>query len=99
MGLECLYHLCSSNKLNLTLHCSKELMLLITINDCVEISPPIVEELMLLDAHGMEYDVSLYTMLLVLAPVICVICDNPRASKVNNHLGPSSKMFCRIFMV
>ena len=63
-------------------------------------SPPIVEELMLLEARGVEaYDASLHTMVLVQAPVICVICDNPRASEVTNHLGPSSKMFCRICMV
>ena len=37
--------------------------------------------------------------MLVTAPVICMICDNPRASEITNNLGPGSRMFCRICMV
>ena len=63
-------------------------------------APPIVEELKQLEYHGMEmYDAHLQATVLVVAPVICVICDNPRASEVTNNLGPSSKMFCRMCMV
>ena len=68
--------------------------------DCIELSRPIVEALKLLEFRAVEtYDASLQTMVWVVAPVICVICDNPRASEVTNNLGPSAKMFCRICMV
>ena len=36
---------------------------------------------------------------MVVAPVICFIGDNPRASEVMNHLEPASKKFCRVCMV
>ena len=63
-------------------------------------APPIVKELKQLECDGIEaYDSYLQTMVLVVAPVICIICDNPRASEVTNNLGPSSKMFCRMGMV
>ena len=63
-------------------------------------APPIVDELKKLEVDGVEgYDAHLQTTVLVVAPVICIICDNPRASEVTNHLGPSSKMFCRMCMV
>lgn len=68
--------------------------------DCIEMSRPIVEALKLLECRGVEtYDAFLRTMVCVVAPVICVICDNPRASEVTNNLSPSAKMFCRICMV
>ena len=61
---------------------------------------PIVEELKQLEFDGIEaYDAHLQTKVLVIATVMCIICDNPRASDVTNNLGPSSKMFCRICMV
>ena len=63
-------------------------------------APPIVEELKQLEFDGIEaYDSYLQTTVLVVVPVICIICDNPRASEVTNHLGPSAKMFCRMCMV
>ena len=63
-------------------------------------TPPLVEELKLLESDGMQaFDAFLQKTVLVIAPVICIICDNPRASEVTNNLGPGSKMFCRICMV
>ena len=63
-------------------------------------TPPIVEELKSLEEEGvMAFDAFLQTMVFVVSPVICITCENPRASKVTNNLGPSSKMFCRICMV
>ena len=68
--------------------------------NCIDMTPPIVEELKSLEEEGvMAFDAFLQTMVLVVAPVICITCDNPRASEVTNNLGPSSKMFCRICMV
>ena len=36
---------------------------------------------------------------LILAPVICFLCDNPRASQICSHLGYSTYKFCRVCMV
>ena len=63
-------------------------------------APPIVDELKLLETDGIvAFDAFLQVKVLVVAPVMCVICDNPRASEVTNTLEPSSRMFCRICMV
>ena len=61
---------------------------------------PLVEELKILERDGMmAYDAFLKRDVLVIAPVLCVICDNYRASEITNHLGPGSRMFCRMCMV
>ena len=68
--------------------------------NCIEMAPPLVEELKLLENDGVEtFDAFLQVTVLVVAPVICIICDNPRASEVTNTLGPSARMFCRLCMV
>eukprot|EP00731_Ephydatia_muelleri_P001801 Em0001g1801a len=36
---------------------------------------------------------------LVVAPVLCIVCDNPMASKLCNHLGSSALKYCRLCMV
>ena len=46
-----------------------------------------------------DYDAALQEAVLVVALVMCAICDNPRHSEIMNHLGPSAKMYCRICMV
>ena len=61
---------------------------------------PLVEELKSLETKGfVAYDASSLKNVLVVAPVLCVLCDNPRASEITNNLGPGSRMFCRICMV
>lgn len=68
--------------------------------DCIEIAKPIVDELNMLENDGiLLYDALLQKEVLAVAPVMCVIGDNPRASEITNHIGPGSKMFCRICMV
>ena len=63
-------------------------------------TPPIVDELKLLETDGIvAFDAFLQVKVLVVAPIMCVICDNPRASEVTNTLGLSSRMFYRICMV
>lgn len=65
----------------------------------MEMLPPIVDELQILEKEGIvAYDAHLDQEVLV-APVLCVIADNPRSSEIMNHLGPSSKMFCRMCIV
>lgn len=66
----------------------------------VELSEPVVEELKVLEEVGIEaYDAGLQTDVLLVAPVLCVICDNPRQSEIMNHLGSTAKRFCRMCMV
>ena len=68
--------------------------------DCIEIAKPIVDELNMLEKDGiLLYDVLLQKEVLAVAPVMCVTGDNPRASEITNHIGPGSKMFCRMCMV
>ena len=66
----------------------------------VEMSGSIVTELILLENEGTEaYDALLKQEVVVLAPLICIIADNPRASELLNHLGGSARRYCRICMV
>ncbi len=53
---------------------------------------PLVTELLKLEQNGIEaYDAMLKLNVLVVAPAICILADNPRASELLNHLGPSSR--------
>ena len=68
--------------------------------DCVEMVCPIATELKQLETNGVvAYDAFLKQEVMVIALVICITADNPRASELLNHLGPTSRMFCRICMV
>ena len=59
-----------------------------------------VEELVMLEQNGTKaYDAHDKKEVLVMAPVLCIIGDNPRASEITNNLGPGSRMFCRMCMV
>ena len=42
------------------------------------------------------YDAKSSERVLVVAPLMIVICDNPRASEVVNHLGSSANRYCRV---
>lgn len=64
---------------------------------CLEIAKPIVEDLLVLENDGVVmFDSLLKVDVLVVAPVLCIIADNPRASEVAGHAGNSAKKFCRI---
>ena len=68
--------------------------------DCIQIVKPIVDELIMLERDGiLLYDAFLRKEVLAFCPVLCLICDNPRASEIVNHMGPGSRMFCRMCMV
>ena len=44
-------------------------------------------ELILLEQSGIEvYDVYLKDKVIVVAPIMCIIADNPRASELLNHM-------------
>ena len=66
----------------------------------LDLSSPIAEQLTALEQEGVEvYDAFLQQMVLVMAPLICIVCDNPRASELLNHLGSTAIMYCRFCMV
>lgn len=61
---------------------------------------PIVEELKGLVEEGMiTHDAFLQEEVLIVAPVICVVSDNPRTSEITNNLKPSARLPCRMCMV
>ena len=67
---------------------------------CLEMVAPIVSDLLMLENEGvMMYDALHGQDVLVVAPVLCAIADNPRASDMLNHMGTSARMFCRMCMV
>lgn len=71
-------------------------------NKCsvLEMAQPLVDNLLRLELDGVvSYDVSLDMEVLVIAPVLCVLGDNPRHSEIMSHSGSSAKMFCRMCMV
>lgn len=71
-------------------------------NKCevLDMSQPLVDDLLMLESRGITaYDALLGKEVLVVAPLICAICDNPRHAELMNHAGSSAKMFCRMCMV
>ncbi len=66
----------------------------------LEMAEPIADEITQAEIEGMEaYDAHLRRPVLVVAPVLCAICDNPRASEVVNHMGGAALKFCRMCTV
>lgn len=63
----------------------------------LDMAEPIAAELTKLEVEGIvAYDAHLKQQVLVVAPVLCAICDNPRASEMVNHLGGAALCFCRM---
>ena len=53
----------------------------------LEQSKPIAQQLTLLETEGVVVYDSLYDEdVLVVAPLLCIVCDNPMASQLCNHL-------------
>lgn len=81
--LENIHFLCASNKV-----------------DCMKMAEALVDDLLILENDGiLAYDAYLGEEVLVIAPVICIIADNPRASDLTCHLGNSARKYCRICQV
>ena len=45
------------------------------------------------------YDASVRETVLVVAPVMLLLCDNPMSSDLCNHLGSTARKFCRMCLV
>jgi hypothetical protein len=66
----------------------------------LDMAEPIAEELLDLERKGtVVYDAHLDCQVLVVAPLLCVLADNPRASEVVSHLRGAAAKFCRMCMV
>ena len=59
-------------------------------------SGPIINDLCLLEKDVCVYDSFLEA---VITPVICLLCDNIRASELLNHQGSTAVKLCRLCMV
>lgn len=87
------------NKDNSKLH---NIHFLCCANKCsvMDMARPLVKDLADLESNGIGvYDAHLEREVLLIAPVICILADNPRHSELMNHLGSSAKKYCRICMV
>ena len=63
----------------------------------LDMAGPICAELQMLESEGVEmYDAKSSERILVVAPLMIVICDNPRASELVNHVGSSANRYCRV---
>ena len=59
----------------------------------------IVSDLVQLEKGIVTYDTSLGRNVFLVAPVLCFLCDNARASEIVNHMGSRTIKYCRICMV
>ena len=65
--------------------------------DCLGQTKPLVEDILELENVGIVmYDAMHEEQVLVVAPVLCILADNPRASEIANHLGTSARKWCRM---
>ena len=60
---------------------------------------PIVEDLLVLQEGIFMFDAYLQQNVLVVAPVLALMGDNPRASEIAGHLTGNPNKFCRQCMV
>lgn len=65
----------------------------------IEMSDPIVQDLLKLEEGVVVYDAFMKMDILIVAPVICSINDNGRASELVNHMGSTANKFCRMCQV
>lgn len=67
--------------------------------DALSLAKPLVDNLRLLEG-GMEmYDAVEKQSVLVMAPLMLVMSDNPMSSDLCNHQGGSARKFCRFCLV
>ena len=57
----------------------------------LDMAEPIAQQLTALETEGVfTYDALHQETVLVVAPLMCIVCDNPRASVLLNHLGSAA---------
>lgn len=65
----------------------------------IDLSKPIVEDLMKLEKGIEMFDTHLGKNVLVISPLICALCDNVRSAELLNHMGSKATRLCRLCMV
>lgn len=72
-----------------------------TSNRCkaTDMADPIVKNLLKLEEGVKMFDAKTNQDVIVVAPVLCILADNPRASEITNHCGSSANKFCRKCLV
>ena len=61
---------------------------------------PVIPDLVQLETVGMTtYDAHMHQQVLVVAPILLSMHNNPRASEILNHLGSAANLYCRVCMV
>ena len=65
----------------------------------MQMTRPLVDDLKRLEEGVYVYDAFLQTRVLLIAPVLCALCDNVRASEILSHLGSRAKFLCRKCMI
>ena len=65
----------------------------------IDMAQPIVEDLQKVEDGVEMFDAKLGKNVLVIAPLLCFLCDNARASEICSHLGSTASKFCRICQV
>ena len=65
----------------------------------LDLRGPIAQELATLETEGtLVFNAYFQEVVLVIAPLIVIVCDNPRASDLVNHLGSKALKCCCICM-
>lgn len=65
----------------------------------LEMTCALQQELRKLEDGIVVYDSLTESNVLALCPLMCVLCDNARASEILNHVGATGIRFCRKCMV
>lgn len=70
-------------------------------NNCkaMDMIEPIAQNLLGLEEGVKMFDITTKQDVIVVAPVLCILADNSRASEVTNHIGSSGNKFCRMCQV
>ena len=62
----------------------------------LELAVAPVQELKLLEDGIVDCDAAMHCDVLIVSPVLCFLCDNPRAAQICSLLGSSTLKFCQI---
>ena len=65
----------------------------------LDMAAPIIQELLELEKGVKMFDAHLHKEVLVVAPVLAILADNPCHAELANHCGTSAKKHCRMCMV
>lgn len=65
----------------------------------LQLANPVIDDLLRLEQGVVMYDSCLMQDVLIIAHVACLLADNPMASELLSHLGPSARSYCRICTV